>query len=264
MKSALRIVLGVAAVAFVAAPLTSFAGGTIAGKVTYSGKPETKEFSLKKFPNPGFCAKNTNKGLVDGDKRNLPKIEVGKDGGLKNAVVAVVDIDDKAFIDGYKGTEVVAEFCEFLPFSGIVVNRKNFHVENRDADPDDPKSKEGVLHNPHSFTVKGSSSATGFNIGLAKKGDTLDKEVMFRGGAEKKGYYRLQCDQHEFMQSYFLPVSNPYFAVVKEDGSFELKGVPAGKHKVVAWHPFVDRGKLNEFEIEVKDGATANLKVELK
>jgi hypothetical protein len=264
MKSAFTLVLGVAAVAFVATPLTSFAGGTIAGKVTYSGKAETKEFSLKKFPNPAFCAKNPTKGLVDGDKRLLPKIEVGKDGGLKNAVVAVVDIDDKAFMDGYKGTEVVAEFCEFLPFSGIVVNRKNFHVENHDADPDDPKSKEGVLHNPHSFTVKGSSSATGFNIGLAKKGDSLDKEVMFRGGAEKKGYYRLQCDQHEFMQSYFLPVSNPYFAVVKEDGSFELKDVPAGKHKVVAWHPFVDRGKLNTFEVEVKDGATATLKAELK
>ena len=264
MKSALTIVFGVAAVAFVAAPLTSFAGGTIAGKVTYSGKAETKEFSLKKFPNPGFCAKNPHKGLVDGDKRNLPKIEVGKDGGLKNAVVAVVDIEDKAFIDGYKGTEVVAEFCEFLPFAGVVVNRKNFHVENHDADPDDPKSKEGVLHNPHSFTVKGSSSATGFNIGLAKKGDSLDKEVMFRGGAEKKGYYRLQCDQHEFMQSFFLPVTNPHYAVVKEDGSFEIKNVPAGKHKVVVWHPFVNKGKRTEFDVDVADGGTANLKADLK
>jgi hypothetical protein len=264
MKSVLTAVLSVAAVAFVAAPLTSFAGGTIAGKVTYSGKSEHKEFSFKKFPNPNFCPKNPNKALVDGDKRIMPTIEVAKDGGLKNAVVAVVDIDDKAFMDGYKGTEVVAEFCEFLPFAGVVVNRKNFHVENHDADPDDPKSVAGVLHNPHSFTVKGSSSATGFNIGLAKKGDSLDKEVMFRGGAEKKGYYRLQCDQHEFMQSFFLPVSNPYFAVVKEDGSFELKDVPAGKHKVVAWHPFVGRGKLHEFDVEVKDGASATLKAELK
>jgi hypothetical protein len=34
MKSALTLVLGVAAVAFIAAPLTSYAGGTIAGKVT--------------------------------------------------------------------------------------------------------------------------------------------------------------------------------------------------------------------------------------
>ena len=201
---------------------------------------------------------------MDGDKRLMPTIEVSKDGGLKNAVVAVVDIEDKAFMDGYKGTEVAAEFCEFLPFAGVVVNQKNFHVENKDADPDDPKSVAGVLHNPHSFVVKGVSSATGFNIGLAKKGDTLDKPVVFRGGAEKVGYYRLQCDQHEFMQSFFLPVTNAHFAVTKEDGSFEIKDVPAGKHKVVAWQPFVGKGKRYEFEVEVKDGAAASLKAELK
>jgi hypothetical protein len=92
----------------------------------------------------------------------------------------------------------------------------------------------------------------------------LDKPVQFRGGAEKSGYYRLQCDQHEFMQSFFLPVWNPYHAIVKDDGSFEIQGVPAGKHKVVVWHPFVGKGKLNEFEVEVAEGGTANLKAEIK
>ncbi|ALA60047.1 hypothetical protein [Nitrospira moscoviensis] len=263
-KGALSIMFGAAAVALVAAPLAANAGGAIAGKVTYPGKSEKKEFSFAKFPNPKFCPKNPNKALVDGDKRYMPTIEVGKDGGLKNAVVAVYDVEDKGFIDGYKGTEVTAEFCEFLPFAGIVVNTRPFKVENHDADPDDPKSKEGVLHNPHSFTVKGSTSATGFNIGLAKKGDKLEKPVTFRGGAEKDGYYRLQCDQHEFMQSFFLPVMNPHYAVVKEDGSFEIKDVPAGKHKVVVWHPFVGKGKKFEFDVDVTDGGTANLKAEIK
>ncbi len=263
-KGAMKLAFGVAAAAFLAAPLASFAGGTISGKVTYAGKAEQKEFSFAKFPNPKFCPKLPDTSLVQGDKRILKTIEVGKDGGLKNAIVSVHDVEDKSFIDGFKGTEVIAEFCQFLPFAGVVVNTKNFHVENHDADPDDPKSTQGVLHNPHSFTVKGSSSATGFNIGLAKKGDTLDKPVQFRGGADKVGYYRLQCDQHEFMQSFFLPVANPYHAIVKEDGSFELKGVPAGKHKVVVFHPFVGRGKLNEFEVEVTEGGTANLKADLK
>ncbi|TLY21683.1 MAG: hypothetical protein E6K66_08760 [Nitrospirae bacterium] len=204
-QSVLSTVLGVAAVAFVAAPLTSFAGGTITGKVTYAGKAEQKEFLFAKFPNPKFCPKNPHKELIDGEKRLLRTIEVGKDGGLKNAVVAVIDVEDK-----------------------------------------------------------GTSSATGFNIGLAKKGDKLDKPVVFRGGAEKDGYYRLQCDQHEFMQGFFLPVSSPHFAVAKDDGSFEIKDVPAGKHKVVAWHPFAGKGKKMEFEVDVADGGTANLKAEIK
>ena len=63
MKSALSIIFGVAAVAFVAAPLTSFAGGTISGKVTYAGKSEQKEFSFAKFPNPKFCPEESSQGI---------------------------------------------------------------------------------------------------------------------------------------------------------------------------------------------------------
>jgi hypothetical protein len=66
------------------------------------------------------------------------------------------------------------------------------------------------------------------------------------------------------MQGFFLPVSSPHFAVVKEDGSFEIKDVPPGKHKVVAWHPFAAKGKKMEFEVDVAEGATATLKAEIK
>jgi hypothetical protein len=259
-------ILALVGAAFLATPLTSFAGGAVTGKVTYSGKAEEKEFLFSKFPNPKFCPKNPKKELVKGEKRILPTIEVGKDGGLKAAVVAITDIEDKAFIDGYKGTNVVAEFCEFMPFTGVVVKQKNFHVENHDADPDDPgpkgdfPGKKGVLHNPHSFEQLGPSSSTVFNIALAEKDSKLDKPVVLR--KDKQGsMFRLQCDQHEFMQGYFLPVTNPHYAVVKEDGTFEIKDVPPGKHKLVAWHPFA--GKIEQ-EIEVPEGGSAQVKLEVK
>lgn len=261
-KGVLSAVLSVAAVALVAAPLAANAGGTIAGKVTFAGKAEQKEFLFSKFPNPKFCPKNPHKDLMDGDKRFLKTIEVAKDGGLKGAVVAVRDIEDQGFVDGYKGTEIVAEFCEFMPFTGVVVAQKSFRVENTDSDPDDPKSVKGVLHNPHTFFVKGASSSTDFNIGLAEKGSKLDKPVKFKGGQEKTGVtYRLQCDQHEFMQGFFLPVWNPYYAVVKDDGTFEIKDVPAGKHKVIAWHP--KAGQV-EMDVDVTEGGTAQVKAEVK
>ena len=261
-KGVLTIVFGVAAAALLAAPLTSYAGGTIAGKVTYAGKSDQKEFLFSKFPNPKFCPKNPNKSIMDGDKRFLKVIEVGKDGGLKGAVVAVRDIEDQAFVDGYKGTDIVSEFCEFLPFTGVVVAQKSFRVVNHDSDPDDPKSVKGVLHNPHSFFVKGASSSTDFNIALAEKDSKLDKPVKFKGGQEKTGVtYRLQCDQHEFMQGFFLPVWNPHYAVVKDDGTFEIKDVPAGKHKIIAWHP--KAGQV-EMEVDVPEGGTAQAKLEVK
>jgi len=266
MKKGVLFVVFAVAVAFLVAPLTSFAGGTITGKVTYAGKAEEKEFLFSKFPNPKFCPKNPDKRLVKGEKRILPTIEV-KDGGLAGAVVAVADIEDKAFMDGYKGAEVVAEFCEFLPFTGVLVKMKNFHVENHDADPEDPgpkgdfPGKKGVLHNPHSFEQMGPSSSTVFNIALAEKGSKLDKPAIMR---KQGSMFRLQCDQHEFMQSFFWPVTNPHYAVVKEDGTFEIKDVPAGKHKLSVWHPFAGKGKAVEVEVDVPEGGKATVSAQIK
>jgi hypothetical protein len=257
MKKGVMFIVVMVAVAFLAMPLTSFAGGTISCKVTYAGKNETKDFSFAKFPNPKFCPKIPNKELSQGDKRVLKTITTSG-GGLGGAVVAVADIEDQAFIDGYKGTEVVAAFCEFQPYTGVVVAMKNFHVENTDADPDDPKSVKGVLHNPHSFEVLGASSTTVFNIGLAEKGSKLDKPATMRK-AKNGSFFRLQCDQHEFMQSFFLPVTNAHFAVTGADGSFEIKDVPAGKHKLVIWHPGDGKGMKTEVEVDVAEGGKASV-----
>ena len=137
-----------------AIPQVTHAGGTIVGKVTYNGKSEEKEFLFSKFPNPKFCNKNPHQDLVKGDKRIMPIIRVGPGGGLQAAVVTVRDIEDKVFIDGFKGTDHIAEFCEWLPFTGVVVKQKNFRVENHDADPDDPgpkgdfPGKKGCLAQP--------------------------------------------------------------------------------------------------------------------
>ena len=240
----------------VAMPLIAQAGGTIKGKVMYSGKPvPPKEFAFSKFPNPDFCKQNPNK--KGDDTRLLKEVEVDANKGLKNAIVSVRGIKDKKF----KTTpEVMAKLCEFFPFTGVLVNKGNFIVENTDADPNDSKSKEGVLHNPHSFDVLGAKSSTLFNIGLAKKGDRLDKKIKMRM-ARKGSVLRLQCDQHEFMQAWFLPVTNAHFGVSGGDGSFEITDVPAGKHKVLAWHPVAGNVTM---EVEVKDGATAAANFDIK
>lgn len=261
-RQSLTMSLVVSAI-LLAAPLMAQAGGTIKGKVTFSGKvPEPKEFAFKKFPNTEFCKKNPSKS-ADGNTRLLKEVEVDGSKGLKNAVVAVADIDDKAFTDAAEKTapqSVVAELCEFQPYTGIAVSKGMFHVENHDADPDDPKSAEGVLHNPHSFDQLGAKSSTEFNIGLAKKGDSLDKPVKLK--MSKKGsVLRLQCDQHEFMQGWYLPVTNSHYGTTGADGTFEIKDVPAGKHKVVAWHPIA--GKV-EADVEVKDGGSVDANFEIK
>jgi len=247
----------------IAAPLVAQAGGTIKGKVTFTGKvPPPKEFAFSKFPNVAFCQKNTNKS-ADGKTRLLKEVEVDGSKGLKNAVVAVTSIEDKAWMKGFEkepAQKVMAELCEFIPYTGIAVSKGDFYVENNDSDPDDPKSAEGVLHNPHSFDQLGAKSSTEFNIGLAKKGSNLQKSVKLKM-AKKGSVLRLQCDQHEFMQGWYLPVTNPFYVKGADDGTFELKDVPAGKQKVVAWHPLA--GKV-EAEVDVKDGGTTEANFEIK
>jgi polysaccharide lyase family 4-like protein len=252
------------AVALLAVPMASWAGGTVEGKVTFTGKaPAPKEFLFSKFPNPKFCVKNTNKDAKS-EKRLLHEVQVAKDGGLKGAVVAVTGINDEKFQEEFKGEDIQAELCEFKPYTTVVVaNQKSFRVMNNDADPDDPKSVKGVLHNPHSFEVTGPSSTTIFNIGLPEKGKGLDKPLKLRKVAQGS-VFKLICDQHEFMQVWGLPVTSPYYAVVGEDGKFEIKDIPAGKYKVVAWHPALNKAKPLEQEIEVKDGAEAKTKFEFK
>lgn len=264
MKIGTFTVVAIAATAFLAAPMTSWAGGTVEGKVSFVGKaPAPKEFVFSKFPNPKFCVKNKHKD-AKGEKRLLHEVEVGKDGGLKNAVVAVTGITDEKFVAEFKGEEIQAELCEFLPYTGVVVaNQSSFRVMNKDADPGDPKSVKGVLHNPHSFEVKGTSNTTIFNIALPEKDKGLDKPIKLRKAADGS-VFKLICDQHEFMQFWALPVTSPFYAVAGEDGKFAIKDVPAGKYKVVAWHPAINKGVPIEQELEVKDGASAAAKFDFK
>ncbi len=43
------------------------------------------------------------------------------------------------------------------------------------------------------------------------------------------------CDIHSWMKAYIMVFDHPFFAVTGTDGSFEIKGVPAGEQNLVLW-----------------------------
>ena len=70
------------------------------------------------------------------------------------------------------------------------------------------------------------------------------------------------CDLHPWMTGYLMVFDHPFFAVTGEDGSFEIKGVPAGKQNVVVWQEkvgYVTPGFAVGVPVEVKAGATVDL-----
>jgi len=231
-------------------------GGTLTGKVTFKGAvPAPKTFAFAKFPNPNFCDKTDSDGKGN---RVVQEVKVGKDNALKDVVVYIEDIEKgKPF--KFDGTDVKANGCRFLvqgpsTFAGVVVKKAEIRIENTDADPNDPKAATGVLHNPHSYEVVGDQNSTIFNLPLPEKGQVIKKPVTIR---KKDSIFKLECDQHNFMQAFFQPVTNPYYAIVGDDGTFSIDGIPPGTYEVYAWHP-----TLGKQEAKVTIAAKAQAKAD--
>ncbi len=45
------------------------------------------------------------------------------------------------------------------------------------------------------------------------------------------------CNIHTWMKASIRVFSHPYFYVTAADGNFEIKDAPAGKYRLVIWHP---------------------------
>ena len=64
------------------------------------------------------------------------------------------------------------------------------------------------------------------------------------------------CDVHPWMRSYIAVVNHPFFAVTGEDGTYEIKNVPAGDYEVEVIH---EKLKTQSGKITVKTGEPAKL-----
>ena len=230
-------------------------GGSITGTVTLNGAaPAPIMEDLAKGKNKEFCSQHPdNKGMI----RTRTKVVV--DGNkLKDAVVFIENITK-----GKKWgalTNVEFKTCDIFP--KMMVVRKTpkgmkeglLKITNGDTD---------VLHNPHGYSVVGASRKTLFNKPLPSKGATADVTKTFKRFKKKKDkHFFLQCDQHNYMEADGRIVWNPYYSISGADGAFKIDGIPAGKYKVTAWHPYV--GETTQ-EITVGDGeAKADFEIAAK
>jgi hypothetical protein len=232
-------------------------GGTVSGKVTFKGSPPApKMHELSKFPQSAFCGK------VDSDGKFRKQVLVSVNAGALSDVVVFIEGIEKGKPFKFPGTDVKTDTCRFLAqgpstFVGIVMEGGEFRVENLDADPSDPKSADGVLHNPHTYNIYGASSRTIFNKPLPTKGQVLNYKFK-KLDVKKSPIVFLQCDQHNFMEAWFYSVKNPYYAVVGKDGTFTIDGIPPGEYEIQAWHPMMGEAKEQKVKIDANGKATVN------
>ena len=232
-------------------------GGSIAGVVSLNGAaPPPIMEDLKKGKNVEFCTKHPDT-VKDGFR---PRVKVTAAGGkLKDAVVFIESIATgkpwgdlgKAHFD-FKNCDIVQKVLAVrkptkaeAKANGTKAEGGVMSVTNNDSE---------ILHNPHGYSIKGANRKTLFNKPLPSQGDVAKVSKNIKRLKQKKDkHFFLQCDQHNFMEADARIVWNPYYSISGADGAFKIDGIPAGKYKVTAWHPYTG----DEASQEVTVGAGA-------
>ena len=190
------------------APIPLPGESTITGRITFEGTAPTPR--VVRMDSDALCmpeGPNTSEVLV-----------VGLDNGLQNVFVHVKDgLGDRTFPAPKTPVVLDQKGCKYSPHVfGAQVGQP---VKVLNSDP--------TLHNVHALAKANAE----FNVGQSKKGmetiRTFDKpEIMVP----------FRCDVHGWMNAFAGIVPHPFFAVSKADGSFEIKGLPAGTYTLEAWH----------------------------
>ncbi len=237
-------------------------GGTVSGKVTFKGTPPPpKLHELSKFPQTSFCGKVDN----DGKGNRVQKLVNVNDGLLQDVVVYIKNIArGKPF--KLSGVDVKIDHCRFIiqggpsTWVGVIVDGGEIRVLNDDADPADPKSVDGILHNPHPYGMSYSrpiSYFVGRSRVLPTKGQSVTLHVKLR---DPRDVFFLQCDQHSYEEAWFYPVENPYYAVVGKDGTFTIDNIPPGEYELYAWHPMMGEAKEQKVKLAPNENVTVNFR----
>ncbi len=152
------------------------------------------------------------------------EVAVGNDGGLAGVVVVVEGIQAGKAWPGSQTRQVLDQKdCIFSPH--LLVVPKGSEVDVLNSDP--------VLHNLHAYELIDGSGRTMFNVGQPPSDNVIVQSIQPRLG----NMVRLECDAHDFMQSWIYAADTPYWAVTQEDGYFVIDDVPPGEYLVTAWHP---------------------------
>jgi hypothetical protein len=212
------------------------AAGSVVGKITYQGKaPRPRVIRMSSDP---LCM--TEKG---GSTSEV--LLVGPGSGLQNAFVYVKDgLGGKTFPAPKTPVVLDQQGCKYMPHViGIQVGQP---LEVRNSDP--------TLHNVHAVPKINKE----FNFGQPTKGMKSSKSFD-----KQEVMVPFRCDVHGWMNAYAGVLPHPFFAVSKNDGSFEIKGLPAGSYTIEVWHEQLGTQTM-KVTVSAKAGATANFAMKAK
>ena len=215
--------------------------GTIKGRLVWGGAtaPDRQVIDVSKNNDAKVCSKTA---LLD------PDLVVDKETkGVANAFAYLPTPKgknaerEKELVSTTPKVTIDQIDCEWVPISTAVF--KDQTVLFKSSDP--------VGHNVH---YTGFANNDNFAVGPNQSRDkklTPDKRAI-----------NLVCDIHPWMKGNLMVFNHPFFAVTGKDGSFEIKGVPAGEQNVILWQKlggYVTEGGSKGVAVNVKAGEVIDL-----
>jgi plastocyanin len=155
-----------------------------------------------------------------------------------SAAVWIGSIPQKTFSPPAKHVIVDQNHLKFIPH--VTVISQGTTVDFLNSEP--------TLHNVFWPYISGNKKLAN-NLGTRPMGQKMSFTF------NNPGVIPLLCNVHTEMSGYIVVVPTPYFAVSGQDGSFEIKDVPAGHYTLNFWN---EAGtKVNSQQVDVAaDGVT--------
>lgn len=215
--------------------------GNLTGRFIYDG-PAPQRPSLATFGKDGVICKESviNESLLVDEKT----------GGVGNTVVYLLTKDVKVHPDYERSAKddvtMAMQGCRFDPHIVLIRVGQTLVGENKDP--------------------------IGHNFNFSPPGEDEVGHLLLPGPKTRKTckiplriLAPVYCNIHPWMRGYVLCRDNPYMAVTKPDGSFEIKLIPAGDHEFQFLHEEVGyllakpEWKKGRATFTIKPGETTDL-----
>jgi len=191
--------------------------GSISGIVKFRGeKPERKP--ITEIAANSFCKE------ACAGKENLSERFVfgkhGADDTLMNVLVYVSKgLEGKKFDAPSEPVVLDQVNCSYVPHVVGIMVGQSLEIRNSDA----------TLHN----VMSQPRNNKGFNDGMPGTGTKLTKVFD-----KPELSVALRCFMHPWMLGYVHVLEHPFYAVSGKDGTFEIKGLPAGEYEISVLHEY--------------------------
>jgi plastocyanin len=203
-------------------------GGTVSGKVTYTGTPaKQKTIDMSKEPTcqKQYTTPQTTETVVTGAGNVLENVVVYVSAGApdeKSAPTQAVTFTQKG--------------CRYTPHVLVMQTGQELKVVNDDQ----------TSHNIHPLAKVNREWNKSQPPGAPPITDKFDKEE----------FISVKCNIHPWMHGYFAVLKTSHYAVTGDSGTFSLPDLPPGKYTITAWQE--DYGPMTQ-DVTITGNETKNV-----